>query len=42
MRTETPTAICENDAAEKDRMMIANSSQRIAARFLFIARLPSF
>ena len=37
MRTEMPTAICENEAPEKDRMMIANNSQRSAALFLFIA-----
>jgi hypothetical protein len=32
-----PTAICENDAAEKDKRRIANNSQRTAPLFLFIA-----
>jgi hypothetical protein len=42
MRTEIPTAICENDAAEKARMIIANNSQRIAPEFLFMACASRF
>jgi hypothetical protein len=37
-----PTAICENDAPEKDRIMIANQSQRTVPLFLFIARPLDF
>jgi hypothetical protein len=37
-----PTAICENDAAEKDKTTIANNSHRTAARFVRIARPPNF
>src|SRR5450631_2585975 len=31
-----PTAICENDAAEKDKTTIANNSHRTAARFVLM------
>jgi hypothetical protein len=36
MRTEMPTATCENDAAEKDKMMTASNHDRTAAFFPFI------
>ena len=42
MRTEIPTAICENDAMEKATTMIANNSQRIAPEFLFMACASTF
>jgi hypothetical protein len=36
-----PTAICENDAAEKDKIMIASNNHRTAALFRFIPILPA-
>jgi hypothetical protein len=37
-----PTAICEKDAAEKDKITIASSNHRTTARFRFIPVLPDF
>src|SRR5437879_2317108 len=36
MRTEMPTATCENDATEKVKMTTANISHRTTARFPFM------